>query len=109
MLLSHLEFTAPDTITAVADAVEWVLRLRGVCDVEHYLDDWRFITVGPECKENLDIVCGTCRELNLPLVQEKRVGPVILLDFGGIELNTVRMEIRLPPVKLMHTKELRTA
>ena len=39
MLLSHLEFTAPDTITAVADAVEWVLRLRGVCDVEHYLDD----------------------------------------------------------------------
>lgn len=40
---------------------------------------------------------------------EKRVGPVILLDFGGIELNTVRMEIRLPPVKLMRTKELRTA
>ena len=105
--------SAPQKIfTAVADAVEWILRSRGggggVRDVEHYLDD--FITVGPPrspvCNENLDIVGDTCRELNLPLAEEKRVGPVTLLDFLGIELDTVQMEIRLPPAKLMHTKEL---
>ena len=37
----------------------------------------------PECKENMDVVYGTCRELNLPLAEVKRVGPVTLLNFEG--------------------------
>jgi len=46
-----------------------------------------------ECKENLDTMPCTCRELNLPLAEEKSVGPATLLDFLGIELDTVQMEI----------------
>jgi len=61
--------SAPKIFTAVADALEWILRLRGVRNVKHYLDD--FIVVGPprslECKENLDTIRCTCRELNLLL------------------------------------------
>ena len=100
--------SAPKIFTAVADALEWILRLRGVRNVKHYLDD--FIVVGPprslECKENLDTMRCTCRELNLPLAEEKSVGPATLLDFLGIELDTVQMEIRLPEGKLVRTKEL---
>ena len=79
----------------VLGALEWILRLRGMCNVKHYLDD--FVVVGTprslECKENLDTMPCTCRELNLPLAEEKSVGPATLLDFSGIELDTVQMEI----------------
>ena len=31
---------APKIFTAVAKALEWCLRQRGVTDVDHYLDDY---------------------------------------------------------------------
>ena len=73
-----------------------------------YLDD--FIVVGPpkslRCQEELSIMCCTCEELGLPLAAEKQVGPATCLDSLGIELDTIRMEIRLSEVKLARTREL---
>ena len=37
--------SAPKVFTAVADALEWCIRERGVTGIDHYLDD--FITVAP--------------------------------------------------------------
>jgi len=75
--------SAPKIFTAVADAFEWILRLRGMRNVKHYLDD--FIAVGPprslECKENLDIMRCTCRELNLPQAEEKVLAQPPFLSF----------------------------
>jgi len=92
----------------VADALEWILWLRGVRNVKHYLDD--FIVYGPprslECKENLDIMHCTCRELTLPVAEEKSVGLATLLDFWALKLDTVQIEIHIPEVKLVCTKEL---
>ena len=51
-------------------------------------------------------MCRTCEELGLPLEAEKQVGPATCLDFLGIELDTIHMQIRLPEVKLACTREL---
>ena len=50
--------SAPKIFTAVADALEWIFRARGVSIVLHYLDD--FLTMGratsDECKRNLELI-----------------------------------------------------
>ena len=57
--------SAPKIFNAVADALEWCLRDRGIRHIYHYLDD--FIVIGPPrspvCAEALDILNRTCAEL----------------------------------------------
>ena len=57
--------SAPKIFTAVADALEWIVRARGVRRIDHYLDD--FVTFGPagsdECAQALQLICRTCDEL----------------------------------------------
>ena len=100
--------SAPKIFTALADAVEWVLRKRGVQCVAHYLDD--FIMVGPPasglCQSYLDTVSATCKELELPLAADKQEGPTTCLEFLGIELDSAQLEMRLSPEKLGRLKEL---
>ena len=46
----------------LADALEWIVRRRGVTHVDHYLDD--FVVLGPpgspECVLALEIVLQCC-------------------------------------------------
>jgi len=41
----------------------------------------------------------TCEELGVPLTMEKLEGPLTALTFLGIEIDTCRMEIKLPKEK----------
>ena len=41
-----------------------------------------------------------------PVVASKTLGPSWVLEFMGIELDTTRMEARLPKDKLQHTRDL---
>ncbi len=72
--------SSPMIFTALADALEWGFRQRGVTVVDHYLDD--FITIGPPgsdiCYRNLTIILEVCRTLGIPLAQEKLEGPSAL-------------------------------
>ena len=69
--------SAPKIFTAVADALEWCLRLQGVAAVDHYLDD--YITIGPPhsniCQLNLTKILGVCEALGVPIAPEKLEGP----------------------------------
>ena len=69
--------SVPKIFNTVADALEWILRHRGVKNVYHYLDD--FIVLGhpnsTECSQGLAILKHTCEELGLPLAVEKCEGP----------------------------------
>ena len=93
--------SAPKIFTAVADALEWVLRRRGVARIDHYLDD--FIVIGPpgspECAMALDTVLRGCADLGVPLAMDKLEGPVPCLTFLGIEIDTEAEVLRLPQVK----------
>jgi len=52
------------------------------------------------CQDNLAIMVPTCEELGVPLAMEKLEGPSTAITFLGIEIDTSRMEIRLPKEKL---------
>ena len=103
--------SAPKIFTALADALEWILRQHGVVHIDHYLDD--FITMGPPgsdvCKQNLDIISATCADLGVPLAEEKLEGPSECLTFLGIEIDTRAGLLRLPAEKLTRLqRQLRT-
>ena len=89
--------SAPKIFTALADALEWILRRQGVEWLMHYLDD--YLTLGApgshECAQNLNIITDCCNHLGVPLKQEQLEGPTMCLEFLGIILDTRNMEIRL--------------
>ena len=86
--------SAPVLFNAVADALEWILRKRGISHVIHYLDDFLvFGTPGSEeCSQFLECMRETCEELGIPLALEKVAGPCTQLTFLGIELDTEKMQ-----------------
>ena len=65
--------SAPNIFTAVADALEWILRGEGVEHVDHYLDD--YILFGPpgsdKCAQQLEVILRVCERLGVPLAKEK--------------------------------------
>ena len=99
--------SAPLIFSAVADALQWILRQKGVSFVEHYLDD--FITLGKpgtdECASNQELILETCRATGTPIEPGKTEGPTTRLVFLGIEIDSEAMEMRLPDEKLSRLKE----
>ena len=100
--------SAPKIFNAVADAIEWMLKAKGVTHLAHYLDD--FILIGKagtsECQRNMQAVLEECTALGVPLARHKLEGPGSYLVFLGIVLDTVKMEIRLPAEKLRDLRRL---
>ena len=82
--------SAPKIFTALADALEWIVRQAGVEVVLHYLDDFLLVgrTASAECGTNLDTLLGIFERLRIPVVREKLEGPATLIMFLGIELDT---------------------
>ena len=83
-------------------ALEWIIRgkLTNVA-VLHILDDFLFISKSYlQCLSALNTFQDLCRDIGVPLAPEKTVGPARVLDFAGIQLNTVTMEASLPPDKI---------
>ena len=70
--------SAPKIFTALADAVEWVLREQGLWFVIHYLNN--FLLVGKTAyaagATQLRIVLDTFKELELPVTMKKLEGPL---------------------------------
>ena len=93
--------SAPKIFCAVSDTLEWILHQRGLTSGLHYIDD--FLTFGQagsqECKDNLERLLATCKELGIPLKVSKIEGPSTIIIFLGIEFDTQRMEMRLPEEK----------
>ena len=96
--------SAPKIFNAVADALHWHLERCGIVNLHHYLDD--FILVGPppphssQCKRELDLLGQECARLGVPIATHKTVGPSARLTFLGIEIDTLKGELRLPEEKL---------
>ena len=92
----------PILFTAVADAIEWIIRHHGVKYVYHYVDD--FILVGrhesKECASALVTTLRICSILGVPIKLTKCEGPTTTLTILGIEVSTCNMQLRLPTEKL---------
>lgn len=94
--------SAPKIFNALADALEWVAHRAGVDHIFHYLDD--FAVVGPPqpstCGGYLEILAETCKNMGVPLAPEKQEGPSTTITFLGIEIDSIKQELRLPREKL---------
>ena len=92
---------------AIADALAWIMRERGMTFVEHYID--HFITLGrprsDECQANQCVMLETCEAMGIPIEAEKSEGPSPSLVFLGIELDSNDMEMRLSLEKLSNLRE----
>ena len=99
--------SAPKVFNAVADALEWIMRKQGIVHILHYLDDFLFLdkTQGGEY-DILHLALHVCKELGVPVAPEKVKGPVTVLDFLGIILDAVKMELRLPSEKLFQLRSM---
>ena len=103
--------SVPKLFNILADLLSWILAVRGVSPILHYLDD--FLIMGPptssKCLENLNIIKEVCLQLGIPLALEKLEGPSQSLTFLGIILDTEHMEARLPDAKLSRIRHQLTA
>jgi hypothetical protein len=78
-------------------------------EVIHYVDDFLFIVEPGKMEEAQRMLAGAialCAELGLPLAAEKTEGPVTCLTFLGIELDTIKLEARLPEQRLSELRRL---
>jgi hypothetical protein len=104
--------TAPYIFDLFAKALHWILDSQASPEFEtiHYLDD--FLGVGPagvgpasaasEFSRQFEHICN---RLGLRIKESKSITGTVA-DFGGIELDTLAMEARLPSAKLHKATEL---
>jgi len=90
--------SAPLLFTALADAVEWVIRQKGVMYIWHYMDDF-ILAGGPDsdqCAAFIALALQVFRVLGIPIELSKSEGPATTLSVLGIEIDTVAMQLCLP-------------
>ena len=99
--------SAPLLFTVAADLLQWAMCKRGVTWIRHYIDD--FITLGArdrdECEQNFRLLKQVCEEAGMPTEPEKDEGPATKLVFLGMELDSDKLEIRLPQEKLERMRQ----
>ena len=103
--------STPYIFNQLSDALEWILTHNYILQhVLHILDD--FLVIEPsrtQCLTSFSTLLRVFMSLQAPLVASKTLGPSQVLEFMGIELDSVRMEARLPEDKLTRTRELLTS
>ena len=76
-------WSAPKIFTALADAMEWVVRQEGVDFIIHYLNNFLLVGVpaSQECTGALTALLSACDRLGFPVAREKLEGPGSRLTF----------------------------
>jgi hypothetical protein len=85
-------------------ALHWFTEIRSDSpNILHYLDDFLFggDANTSRCHETLKTFQEVCKSWGVPLADDKTVEPVEVLTFLGVELDTIKMEMRLPQDKII--------
>ena len=103
--------SAPKIFSAIADAIQWILRHHGIPNLLHYLDDFIFVSKNPlEAETYKCTLVQIWSDLGVLLELSKLEGPSTCLTFLGIEIDTIMMQARLFSEKLSRLKqELRSS
>ena len=91
--------TSCQTFEKFSQAVQWILiKLFNVSGMSHIQDD--FIFIGPAksslCQLSLDAFMTLASDVNIPVKESKTVLPTTCCIVHGIELDTLKWELRLP-------------
>ena len=87
-----------------SSAAEWIVKKYGGPLIKwliHYIDDFFLVTAGKDMADlQLRFLLAVFNKLGIPVAPEKLVGPVQCITFLGIDIDSNRMEVRLPKDKL---------
>lgn len=89
--------------------LQWVVEIRsGLHSMDHYLDDFIFMgsANSNDCHTLMSTFSEICRELGVPLAEEKTLGPTTCLPFLGFIIDTELMMILIPHDKLCKLRSL---
>ena len=79
-----------------SSALAFIAKKHGI-DVVHYLDDFFFVKGSSKsCKKDLLLFFSICKDINIPLVLSKTLGPDQIMEFLGLEIDTLEEVLRLP-------------
>lgn len=100
--------SAPIIFNMLADCLQWIFRRHSESDVIHYLDDFLFVgaPASGECGRSLQQAIALCQRLGVKISHKKLEGPTVSLAFLGLQLDTEKMEVRLPEDKMSRLKQL---
>lgn len=92
-------------------ALQWIAtHKRGISYITHILDD--FLILGPpnssKCQEDLGNFLLLCKDIGVPIKQEKTENACQVITFMGLELDSINMVARLPVEKLNKLRVLLT-
>ena len=94
--------TSPRIFCTYAEALRYIMLQNGVSIVANYIDD--FFTCGYpdtiECSTNLQTMINTCEELGFSVQPNKTVLPTTTMEYLGIEIDTVQMQLRISDERL---------
>ena len=90
------------TFESFSTALEWIAQRKlGIKYILHILDDFLIIAgTSVLCQAQLNLFLKFCQVLGVPMAPEKTLGPLRVLSFAGIELDTCNSEARLPQEKI---------
>ena len=90
------------TFETFSSALEWLAKTKlQISSILHLLDDFLIVAPTAElCNKQLQLFLDVCQYLGVPMAPEKTVGPLPILSFAGIELDTQLQLARLPKDKL---------
>jgi hypothetical protein len=102
--------SAPYIFNLFSEALHWIIQHHIPAHIRHYLDDFLMLFTPSSqpsmCSAAVEWVMGLGRELGLVFQDSKTVWPTTQIEFLGLELDSVAMEARLPPDKLVFLKTL---
>ena len=84
----------------VSSAIEWVVKHQTKIKSSHYLDNFFFIhKCQNKCLRVLKEFFSVCDFIGFPISMEKTFLPTRLIDYLGIEIDMVKMVLRVPDHK----------
>ena len=100
--------SSPFIFNTFAVALAWiVLNVGRLAFLIHYLDDFFLANRTKNgCRADMDVFLKICRELGVPIAEDKTEGPATRIVYLGIEIDTEAMTLRLPSDKLKKVKDL---
>ena len=93
--------SSPFIFNQFASILLWILiNVCGIALILHYLDDFFLCGKTASCvKNNMTLFIKIFADLGVPLAPEKIFGPLKVLTYLGIEIDTDAELVRLPPEK----------
>ena len=93
---------SPGIFNQFADLICWVLQNNyGLQHLVHYADDFFLVSSNNEnvAQKDLTCMCNAFDELNIPLADEKIIGPSDIITYLGIEIKSKLLTISVPKDK----------